>query len=249
MKAFPWRRNGAKFGPCVVKVGRLGQAAKLSAECPGLFLPVFPAAGTGTQEGRSYPAPWVEGCWGPRGLSLQPLREFTQGMGEKNQGWQRPQEHPLHGLPWPLLQTSGACQLPMNVRGPKLGLWGGSGSDQTERLCQGSGARGGQSILVVLEAHSLGEERPKVASLYRGSPHVPGAPPVASAFSGWLAHSRIQPCRRLWQARPLPLGAGLLQPSQAPQGGGQAGSLPIAQIFLKKSRAPRSLRPPKVPQP
>lgn len=237
MKAFSRRRNGAKFGPCVVKVGRLGQAAKLSAECPGLFLPVLPAAGTGTQEGRSYPALWVEGCWGPRDLRLQPLREFTQGMGEKNQGWQRPQEHPVHGLLWPLLQTSGACQLPMNVRGPKLGPWGGSGSDQTERLCQGSGARGGQSILVVLEAHSLGEERSKVASLCRGSPHVPGAPPVASAFSGWLAHSRIQ------------LGAGLLQPSQAPQGGGQAGSLPIAQIFLKKSWAPRSLHPPKVPQP
>lgn len=146
----------------MAKVGRLGQAAKLSAECPGLFLPVFPAAGTGTQEGRSYPAPWVEGCWGPRGLSLQPLREFTQGMGEKNQGWQRPQEHPLHGLPWPLLQTSAACQQPMNVRGPKLGPWGGSGSDQTERLCQGSGARGGQSILVVLEA------RPGSTQLRRG---------------------------------------------------------------------------------
>ena len=48
------------------------------------FLPVFPAAGAGTQERQTLPCSLDGRCWGPQGLSLQPRREFTQGVGEKN---------------------------------------------------------------------------------------------------------------------------------------------------------------------
>ena len=53
---------------------------------PGLpFLPVFPAAGAGTQERQTLPCSLDGRCWGPQGLSLQLLREFTQGMGRRTE--------------------------------------------------------------------------------------------------------------------------------------------------------------------
>lgn len=207
---------------CVVKVCRSGQAGELSSPDP-----------------LACPTIWAERHGGRRGgLSLQPLRQFTQaGGGGRTEATAA--DHRSVPAAW-------------GYHGPQTRPRRGKWIRPNRCPCQESGGWRRSVGPVVLEVCSSGGTRAQVpASPSRGSPHtrglsVAGLLPVASAFSGWLTHPQTQPFLWLWQAQPLPLGVGLLRPSQVSLGGGQARSLPVVQ--RKKSWAPRSRHWPEVTQ-
>lgn len=153
------------------------------------------------------------GAGGPQPAAPQ---QFTQAGGAEPRLALTSSVH-CASFPWPLLLTTGACQLPGNVTGPKPGPGRGNGSDQTCVPARKVEAGVGQRTLVVLEAASEGRGQ-KCLPLSAEVPHIHWGPGmtsvllVASALPGRLTHPQIQPCCWPWQAQPLPLGGGLLQP-------------------------------------
>lgn len=183
---------------CVVKVCRSGKAGELNTPDP-LSCPAIWAEGVGAGGPQPAAPQAVHTGWGCRteaGTDLvRPLCLLPMATASDHRSMpaarecHRPQARPRKGK-W-IRPNMCPCQ--------ESGGWRRS----EDPGCSGS---------------SFGGTRPKVpASLRRGSPHDwgPGMTsvlPVASAFPGRLTHPQIQPCCWPWQAQPLPLGGGLLQP-------------------------------------